>query len=287
MKKITVIGGKGRWGSCLAEILQGNGNEVSVLDNCHSPNKHSCKDADTVIVAVPGKNFEEACVMWLKELSSKTAVINASKTIIAQNGKLLLPHQIIKRFAPTYATLSCGGFPKDIRKGFSAAATVYAPEKSILPFADIFLNTPIVIGRVSTDIIGGELGSALKNIAAIASGMCYDLGYPVRTRSMIIDDIGHEIVQIAIKHGANPDTFTLGRSCFMADLWGTCFSRESKNFMAGIAITRGLKPNSAEGLWILQVLKEIGELENMPRSRTIYNIAFGDKKPSELIKMFA
>ncbi|OGD56331.1 hypothetical protein A2V71_01230 [Candidatus Berkelbacteria bacterium RBG_13_40_8] len=285
--KITVIGGKGRWGSCLAEILANNGHEVVVIDACHSPDTRTCRDTDVVIIAVPGRNFKEACEMWLKDLSPKTAVINASKTILAKNGKLLLPHQIIKPFAPsTFVTLACGGFPRDIRKGHSADATVFGENHGDM-IKRLFSNTPIEIGEYSFDWIGGELGSALKNIAAIASGLCYGLGYPVMMRSKIITKIGHEIVQIATKHGANPETFALGRSCFLTDLIGTCYSDDSKNFKAGMAIARGLKANSAEGIWTLQILNEVGELNHMPLSRKIYNIAFSDIEPSEFMKIFA
>ena len=242
--KIAVIGGKGRWGSCFVIVLRKNGHEVSIIDTCHSPDKHSCKDADVVIMATRGEHFIGACEMWLENISETMIVLNATKAIFAENGRMLLPHRILKRYTQRYATFACGGFPEDIGRGFPVDATLFSgfTEIPVLTIRDLFDNTPIKIGLYSEDITGGEIGSALKNIAAIASGMCHELGYPEMTRSMLMNKIGREIIQIATKHGADPGTFSLGRTCFAADYMGTGFSHISHNFRAGMALARKLQP---------------------------------------------
>jgi glycerol-3-phosphate dehydrogenase (NAD(P)+) len=144
----------------------------------------------------------------------------------------------------------------------------------------------------ATDIIGVELGGALKNVIAIAAGVCDGLGYGANTKAALLSRGILEITHLGVKMGANPNTF-FGLSGF-GDLITTCFSEYGRNLMVGRAIGEGKKLQDilagmemvAEGVETTRSVIELSKKYrvDMPLAGEVHKILFENKNPRKAVE---
>ena len=116
---------------------------------------------------------------------------------------------------------------------------------------------------VNTDVLGCELGGALKNIIALCAGICDGLGYGDNTKAAVMTRGMHEIVKLGLAMGGKSETF--GGLTGMGDLIVTCTSMHSRNRRAGILIGKGVSPDEA--------VKQIGTVEGYFCCKAAYHLA--------------
>jgi len=144
---------------------------------------------------------------------------------------------------------------------------------------------------VQKDVIGVELGAAVKNVIAIAAGVCDGIGYGDNTKSGMITRGLFEMSRLGTKLGANPTTF-FGLSG-IGDLATTCFSSHGRNLKVGRELGQGKKIKDilegmemvAEGVDTAKAIHELCERENLqlPIMNEVYQILFEDKDPHQAV----
>ena len=192
--------------------------------------------ADILLLATPMQSLAGFVTDHASELDGKTLVA-CCKGIDLKSG--LGPAEIIRRACPsaTTAILSGPSFAVDIAAGLPTALTLAVEDGHALQAA---LSTPNIRLYRSADLVGVEIGGALKNVVAIACGITIGAGLGESAHAALMTRGFAEMQRFALSQGAQPDTLS-GLSGF-GDLALTCSSEKSRNFALGLARGRGDLP---------------------------------------------
>jgi glycerol-3-phosphate dehydrogenase (NAD(P)+) len=268
MANITVLGA-GSWGTALAILLAKNDHNVKLWgrnsaqltameqQRCNAfyipevkfPEKLSTevnfdkavKNADYVLIAIPSNGFREL----LQQLESyKKPIIWATKGIEPGSRKML--HQVIaEELGPDIpsALLTGPSFAKEVAQGLPTAVVVASLNEVFAnEVIELFVN-PYFRPYYCADIVGAEIGGAVKNVLAIAAGIGDGLHFGANTRSALITRGLSEITRLGMALGAKAETFT-GLSG-LGDLILTCTDDLSRNRRFGLALGSGKTPEEA------------------------------------------
>jgi glycerol-3-phosphate dehydrogenase (NAD(P)+) len=164
----------------------------------------------------------------------------------------------------TTAVLSGPSFAKEVAAGVPTAVTVASQSREAATYIQRAIATPLFRVYAATDVIGLEIGGALKNIVAIGAGICDGLGYGTNTRAALITRGLAEISRLGISMGADPLTFSgLGG---LGDLVLTCTGELSRNRMVGLKLGQGKKLST--------ILSEMNMVaEGVKTTRSAWNLA--------------
>ena len=263
--RVAVAGG-GSWGSALAHVLATAGHDVTLVlrddavaraiaerhenprylpgKRLHEGVKTSTasdvlKDCEVLVLAVPCQHQRS----WLRSvrhlIGEDTVIVNASKGL--ENGSCLPLSRVVAEElslpSGRYAVLSGPSFAAEVLDG-QPTAVVLGCENDDLGAAlrDIF-STPLFRCYSSTDVTGVEMGGALKNVMAIAAGVCDGLGFGSNARAALITRGLAELSRLGTAMGAKPLTF-MGLSG-LGDLVLTCTGGLSRNRQVGLRLGRG------------------------------------------------
>jgi glycerol-3-phosphate dehydrogenase (NAD(P)+) len=149
----------------------------------------------------------------------------------------VIADEIDPYFRPNICVLSGPNLSKEILKGLPASAVVAAGEEAIARQAQKLLTTPNFCVYTNTDVIGVELGGAVKNIIALGAGMVDGLGYGDNAKAAFIARGLTEMAALGVALGASP--LTLSGLAGLGDLIATCASPLSRNHHVGMEITKG------------------------------------------------
>lgn len=218
-----------------------------------------------LLVVVPSHAFRAVLELVQPRLRADHRLSWATKGFEQKTG--LLPHRVAREVlgdGPPLAVLSGPTFAREVGKGLPTAMTVAATDPA---FADA-LATRISDERfrvyTSTDLIGVEIGGAVKNILAIATGLSDGIGYGANTRIALISRGLIEMTRLGVAMGAKVQTF-MGLSG-MGDLVLTCTDDQSRNRRMGLGLAKG---KSME-----DVAREIGQVvEGVYAARAVHSVA--------------
>jgi glycerol-3-phosphate dehydrogenase (NAD(P)+) len=267
MEKITVVGA-GSWGTALAMVLADNGHEVRIWGNrkeqideinekhtnqrylpgaelpsniiAYTSLAEALKDVSTILLVVPTKAIREVLGKMKPLLEMPVTIIHASKGIEPDTSKRIsemieeeIPADVLEHVVvlsgPSHAEEVALRHPTTIT---SASKNMQAAEM----VQDLFMNQYFRV-YTNPDIIGVELGGALKNIIALAAGMTDGLGFGDNAKAALMTRGLAEIARLGRKMGANPLTFA--GLTGMGDLIVTCTSVHSRNWRAGNMLGKG------------------------------------------------
>lgn len=292
IQKISVYGA-GSWGTALALQLARNDIDVLLWDinpdqatainnarmnnlylpHINFPDNLSCSSnledmlnhADYQLIVVPSHGFRQLISRLKPMIQSNHIVFWATKGLEVSTGKLL--HQVFQEELPkvkNYGVVSGPTFATEVANGLPTAMTASSnnPEAT-KKIAEAF-NTDNFRVYTSDDIVGVELGGAIKNVLAIAAGISDGLGYGANARAAIITRGLAEIIRLGDKMGAKPET--LMGLAGVGDLVLTCTDNQSRNRRLGLAL--------GQGKGIDDALEEIGQaVEGVKSSQSIGLIA--------------
>ena len=225
-----------------------------------------------IIMVVPSHVFREVFTELEPYLAAGTYVVSASKGI--ENDSLLTMTQVMEDVLSSSAgagdrniqtgVLSGPSFAKEVAAGIPTAVTVASRNREAAIYIQRALSTPLFRVYGATDVIGLELGGALKNIIAIGAGICDGLGYGTNTRAALITRGLAEITRLGVSMGADPLTFSgLGG---LGDLVLTCTGDLSRNRMVGLKLGQGKKLST--------ILSEMNMVaEGVKTTRSAWNLA--------------
>jgi glycerol-3-phosphate dehydrogenase (NAD(P)+) len=314
--KVSVLGG-GSWGTALAIILSNNGHDVTLWEynkqyvkdlKKHFENKvflpgikipteieitHSLKDASTdrhmIVIAIPTQ-FIRSVLKQIKKISFKnTTFVSVSKGI-EKDTLLTVNHIIMEELKipeDSIGVLSGPSHAEEVSRKIPTA--VVAASSSIETAREIqtaFANSYFRVYS-STDIVGVELGGALKNVIAVGAGIIDGAQFGDNTKAAIMTRGIAEISRLGVELGARPETFS-GLSG-MGDLIVTCMSRHSRNRYVGEQIGMGKKlPEVLKSMKMVaegvETCKSVHQLAakhhiDVPIANAVYNILFNEKDP--------
>jgi len=278
MNKVGIIGA-GAWGTALSCAMQRAGNDVllqayetevaDAINRCHSnpvylpntslnPNIRATStlsdlvESDVILMVAPAQHVRATCqalrAVWKKD----TALLICAKGIELNSG--LLMSEVVAEELPEaeIGILSGPTFAIEVANGLPSACTL-AMEKMdrAMAFGKIVGSSRFRI-YASDDIVGAQIGGAVKNVLAIASGMASGKGFGDNARAALITRGISELARLGVAKGAKPETL-MGLSG-MGDLTLTCNSLQSRNFSLGVALGQGEKLED-----ILKVRKAVTE----------------------------
>jgi len=241
--------------------------------------------AEAVILVVPSQSIRQNMKLVADYLNESTLIISAAKGLeIGSNQRMsqVIADEIEPRFQSNICVLSGPNLAQEILRELPAATVVAAEDEAIARKAQKLLTTPNLCVYTNTDIVGTELGGALKNIIALGAGIADGLGYGDNAKAALITRGLTEMTALGVALGANPLTFS--GLAGLGDLIATCASPLSRNHYVGTELARGRSLQEitdsmtgvAEGvsttLVVWNLAQQIG-LE-MPITETIYRILY-------------
>ena len=243
LARVEILGA-GAFGSALAKCVANGGVEVHIRDKDFTSQSlllAGLQEADLILIATPSQTLRSVCqalVSCFDPHQAFPAILSSCKGI--ENGTLELPSQIMSHELPVgapFGTLSGPSFAEELRQGLVTSVVVASQSPSFLSLCERLLHRDAFRIYRSTDLIGVELGGALKNVIAMAAGAVDGLGLGNNARAAVITRGLQEIAQIGAKMGANPMTF-LGLSG-LGDLILTCTGDMSRNRQFGYRCAQG------------------------------------------------
>ncbi|MBA7678466.1 Glycerol-3-phosphate dehydrogenase [NAD(P)+] [subsurface metagenome] len=197
-------------------------------------------DARAVILAVPSQRMRQNIKSVADHLDASMLIVSAAKGLeIGSNKRMsqVIADEINPDFQSDICVLSGPNLSQEILRDLPAAAVVAAWDEAVARKAQRLLNTPNLCLFTNTDVIGVELGGALKNIIALGAGMADGLGYGDNAKAALITRGLTEIAALGVALGANPLTFS--GLTGLGDLFATCASPLSRNHYVGVELTKG------------------------------------------------
>lgn len=264
MANIAVIGA-GSWGTALAALLSNNGNnitiwscvesEVEMLKEFHEQKdklpgvilkddmvfttslEDAMKDKDVLVLAVPSPFTRSTAHNMAAYIKEGQIVVNVAKGI--EDSTLMTLSQIIEEELPTanVCVLSGPSHAEEVGKGLPTTIVVGSKDKDTAVYLQNIFMSDVFRVYISSDILGIEIGAALKNVVALAAGMADGLGCGDNTKAALITRGIAEIARLGINMGGRIETF-YGLTG-IGDLIVTCASMHSRNRRAGILIGQG------------------------------------------------
>ena len=259
-----------------------------------NPDLEACLDGvRDVLVVVPSHGLRGTLTKIKPLLSPDSRVCWATKGFELHSGKL--PHQVAAEvLGPdrSMAVLSGPTFAKEVGDGLPTAMTIAANDNDFAEALAKALSSGNFRAYTSDDMIGVEVGGAVKNVLAIAAGMSDGLGFGANTRIALITRGLVELMRLGVALGAKEETF-MGLAC-MGDLVLTCTDNLSRNRRMGLALASGMTIEEAkeeiqqvvEGVLAAEAVKEVADelgIE-MPICQQVYQILYEGTSPREAVQ---
>lgn len=314
MKNIAIIG-SGSWGVAMAAHLSRKGHNIKIWSYTEEEkdlinNEHRCKFIEGLVLGdnvycsndlkevVEGTDYifhitpskaTRATFSQYKEYVGNKPVIVCSKGF--ENDTLMTLDQVIKDEMPEVriGALSGPSYATEVAKDIPTAILLASEDEGILEEIPELLSDETMRIYKSKDMIGVEVGGALKNIIAFCAGVCAELGFGTNSQSALITRGLAEIARLGVKMGADNQTF-YGLSG-LGDLILTCSSDESRNRRAGRLIGRGLSIEEAKkeiGMTIesvdnIEIAKKLSAKYDveMPIVNAVYDALYNGLTPIE------
>lgn len=269
MARIGVIGA-GSWGIALSSLLSANGHQVTVwsafekeveslketrglktLPDLVLPDDmeftadlaSAMKDKDLLVTAVPSIYVRETAKKMKPFLAEGQLVVNVAKGI--EEATLMTLTDILEEELPgaDVAVLSGPSHAEEVSRGLPTTCVAGAKTRETAEKIQNIFMSPVFRVYISPDILGIEIGGALKNVIALAAGIADGLGYGDNTKAALITRGVAEISRLGIAMGGKAETF--GGLTGIGDLIVTCASMHSRNRRAGILIGKGYSMKEA------------------------------------------
>ncbi len=269
-KTITVLGG-GSWGTAIAISLSSKGKIVKLwdIDKEHlqsminerenlkylagtkfpetliveSDEAKAIEGSDIVIFAVPAQHFRSAITAAIDMIGKDVIIVNVAKGI--EQGTLSRLSEIAAQIAPSnrYVVLSGPSHAEEVCKAMPTALVATSTDSEAAELIqDVFMSNVLRV-YTNDDVIGAELGGALKNIIALGAGISDGLGYGDNAKAAMMTRGIAEIKRLGQAMGANIHTFA--GLTGIGDLIVTCTSMHSRNRRCGIMIGEGTPADGA------------------------------------------
>jgi glycerol-3-phosphate dehydrogenase (NAD(P)+) len=319
MIKISVLG-TGSWGSAIGDLLNQNGHEVIMWQRdaekvkaMEVDRKHpffvdltfsdevkfttdldsAIKGSQLLVVAVPSHSVRELVSRAVEFIEDNVIIVNITKgleldtlltmsSVISEEtvGKNV---SIVSLYGPSHA--------EEVVRKIPTTLVAASTEENASKKVQYIFSSRVLRVYTNTDILGLELGGSIKNVIAIAAGICDGIGFGDNTKAAILTRGIAEMTRLGVALGAQEKTFA-GLSG-VGDLFVTCSSKHSRNRYVGEEIGKGRKIDEilsemkmvAEGVKTAKSVFQLCQKHNvdMPISCAVYNVLYNNKDPLESV----
>jgi glycerol-3-phosphate dehydrogenase (NAD(P)+) len=321
----VAVAGMGSWGTALALLLQAQGHEVQawefdagVAAALSTGNRESpflpgvclpesvrvdarldglLDGADLLVLAVPSHTQRALLQRLRAAVRADLPLVNVAKGI--EQRSLLRLSQVVAEALPdhdpaAYVCLSGPSHAEEVSRGVPTAVVAAGEDPALLERVQRLFSNPVFRVYRNTDLAGVELGGALKNVIALAAGMCDGLGFGDNTKAALMTRGMVEMARLGTALGGKPETFS--GLAGIGDLIVTCASRHSRNRAVGEEIGRGRSleqvlagmsmvaegVRTTEGAWELARLHAVP----MPITEAVHAILFEGREPrAEVVRL--
>ncbi|MDH6057343.1 NAD(P)H-dependent glycerol-3-phosphate dehydrogenase [Umezakia ovalisporum] len=295
MQQTTIaILGAGAWGVALANLATANNHDVRLWSRRGSQTLETVvKDAQIVLSAISMKGVSDvASQIKSLPLSPQTIFVTATKGLDPKT--TCTPSQIWQTVFPHHAVVVLSGpnLSQEIQQSLPAATVVASNNRPGAEFVQLVFSSHCFRVYTNPDPIGVELGGTLKNIIAIAAGVCDGLHLGTNAKAALVTRGLTEIIRIGKSWGAKTETF-YGLSG-LGDLLATCNSPLSRNYQVGYQMAAGKTlaeilshlPGTAEGVNTCQVLVQLAKQQSIavPISEQVYRLLQGEITPRQALE---
>lgn len=316
----VAVAGMGSWGTALALVLHGQGHEVRAWE--YDPGVAAAlstgrrespflsgvclpedvrvdarldgllDDAELLVLAVPSHTQRSLLQRLGQAMSAQLPLVNVAKGI--EQRSLLRLSQVVRDVVPghdpaAYVCLSGPSHAEEVSRGVPTAVVAAGEDPALLERVQRLFSSPTFRVYRNTDLAGVELGGALKNVIALAAGVCDGLGFGDNTKAALMTRGMVEMARLGTALGGKPETF--GGLAGIGDLIVTCASRHSRNRAVGeqIGLGRSLEQvlagmsmvaegvRTTEGAWELARRHGVP----MPITEAVHAILFEGRGPRE------
>ncbi len=316
--------GAGTWGTALAQVLTDNSHDVTIfcryqieayeINILHKNVKYfgedvilsekitatihlsEIADADMVLLCVPTIAMRSVLESIIPYLNKKYLFINTAKGFDPISDKTMsnLIREIIpeKYRKPVVSLLGPSHAEEVIVRDLTCICSVSLDKQLAIEVSKIFSNSYLRV-YPNDDEIGSEIGAAMKNAIAIASGILEGLNFGDNARAALCTRGLAEIVRFGVACGARKETY-LGLTG-LGDLVVTCYSFHSRNFKAGLSIGKddsvtnflACNTNTVEGLKTIDVIETLCKSMGVecPINHALYSIIYDNRKPSDVVSL--
>lgn len=251
----------------------------------------SCiSDKDIVLVGIPSKFVREVCEQAKPYISDDTIIVSTAKGL--EDDSLKRMTEVISEVMPNNKIVALTGpsHAEELGKGIPTAVAVACDDTEVAKRIQKAFSDKALRLYVNNDVVGSEVGGAVKNVIALCCGVAEGLGLGDNTKAAIMTRGLNEIMRLGVAMGGKPDTFY--GLAGMGDLVVTCTSMHSRNMRAGILIGQGVPPQEAvhqigtvEGYACANATLELAKKHgiDMPITLQINEILFEGKDPKEAL----
>ena len=319
MAKVSVLGA-GSWGTALSLLLCKNGHEVTLWSALEDEVRMLCEkrehesklpgvrlpedmkitadlgdslqDPDVAVLAVPSPFTRSTAHRMAPFVKKGQIIVNVAKGV--EEHTLMTLSEIISEEIPQadVCVLSGPSHAEEVGKGLPTTCVVSAEKRETAEYLQGIFMSPVFRVYTTPDILGVELGGALKNVIALAAGTADGLGYGDNTKAALITRGIAEISRLGTKMGARAETF-YGLSG-IGDLIVTCASVHSRNRKAGYLMGKGYTMQEAmdevkmvvEGVYSARAAKSLAEKYQveMPIIEEVNKVLFEDKPAADAVR---
>ncbi|GAA1157540.1 NAD(P)H-dependent glycerol-3-phosphate dehydrogenase [Streptomyces hebeiensis] len=316
MTRVAVFGA-GSWGTAFAMILADAGCEVTVwgrrqevadainttrtnpdyLPGFELPDgvrattdpAEAARDAEFTVLTVPSQTLRENLADWAPVLPSDTVLVSLMKGVELGTAKRMseVIEEVAKAPAERVAVVTGPNLAKEIAGRMPAAAVVACRDEDVARRLQAACHTPYYRPYTNTDVIGCELGGAVKNVIGLAVGIADGMGLGDNTKASLMTRGLAETTRLGLAMGADPHTFS--GLAGMGDLIATCSSPLSRNHTFGTNLGRGMTlqetiavtKQTAEGVKSCESVLDLARRHDvdMPITETVVDIVHSGKPP--------
>lgn len=319
MNKSVAVLGAGSWGTALALVLANKGYKVNLwgrnseymmeMDTTRINRKYlpeiklsdnitmctdihdSIRDVEIIVLSVSAQAIRSVVKQIADEVDKDQIFVNVSKGV--ENGSLLRISQIVGEYCEDneFVCLSGPSHAEEVCKEIPTTLVAASRSKKTAEYIQDTFSTDKLRVYTNPDLVGVELGGALKNVIALGAGISDGLGYGDNSKAALMTRGIKEIARLGAKMGGAMSTFA-GLSG-IGDLIVTCTSMHSRNRRCGILLGKGKKLDEAldeigmvvEGIYTVKAVFDLSQKYGveMPITEQIYNVLYKDASAYESV----
>ena len=293
-KKIVILG-SGAWGSALVKLFAYNSSQVYSWSRKNNETlAETLANADVIVSAVSVAGLYPTIErLQHLDIPIDTLLISATKGLDPLTTKT--PSLIWQNHFPRHsiAVLSGPNLSKEIQQGLPAASVVSSQNLEAAKAIQKVLSSELFRVYLNRDPLGTELGGTLKNVMAIAAGVCDGLELGTNAKAALLTRALPEMIRVGTTLGAKTETF-FGLSG-LGDLLATCNSILSRNYQVGYQLAKGHTlqtilanlEGTAEGVNTTKVLMQIADKQRLylPITNEVHRLLLDDITPQESVKL--
>ncbi|MEV7088141.1 NAD(P)H-dependent glycerol-3-phosphate dehydrogenase [Streptomyces sp. NPDC093085] len=321
MTRVAVFGA-GSWGTAFAMVLADAGCDVTVwgrrpeiADSINTTRTNpdylpgfelpagvrattdpaeAARDAEFTVLTVPSQTLRGNLARWAPVLPSDTVLVSLMKGVELGTAKRMseVVEEVAKAPAERVAVVTGPNLAKEIAGRMPAAAVVACADETVAQRLQAACHTPYFRPYTNTDVVGCELGGAVKNVIGLAVGIADGMGLGDNTKASLMTRGLAETTRLGLAMGADPHTFS--GLAGMGDLIATCSSPLSRNHTFGTNLGRGMTleetiavtKQTAEGVKSCESVLDLARRHDvdMPITETVVDIVHNGKSPLVSLK---